>query len=94
MSLEFYKTQAGRRHYDGTLPRIADALERIAASLEKPNTEDNALCEHLTQKATLEATGETSAVDQMLEGILKMSSKAAVAAREKAIAAERDATES
>ena len=87
MSLEFYKTQAGRRHYDGTLPRIADALERIAAVLEKPNTEDNALCEHLTQ----EATGEPSAVDQMLEGILKMSGKAAVAAREKAIKAERDA---
>ena len=34
MSLEFYKTQAGRRFYDGVMPRIADALERIADHLE------------------------------------------------------------
>tara|TARA_B110000444_G_scaffold232681_1_gene241549 strand:+ start:358 stop:606 length:249 start_codon:yes stop_codon:yes gene_type:complete len=35
MSLEFYKTQAGRRFYDGTMTRIADSLERIATSLEQ-----------------------------------------------------------
>lgn len=35
MSLEFYKTQAGRRFYDGVMPRIANALERIATSMEE-----------------------------------------------------------
>jgi hypothetical protein len=34
MSLEFYKTIAGRKFYDGTLPNIATQLERIANSLE------------------------------------------------------------
>lgn len=35
MSLEFYKTPAGRKYYEGTMPRIADALERIAEAMEK-----------------------------------------------------------
>lgn len=35
MSLEFYKTLAGRKYYEGTMPRIADALERIAEAMEK-----------------------------------------------------------
>lgn len=34
MSLEFYKTIAGRKFYDGTMPNIATQLERIANSLE------------------------------------------------------------
>lgn len=38
MSLEFYKTQAGRRFYDGTMTRIADSLERIATCLEEQQT--------------------------------------------------------
>ena len=40
MSLEFYKTQAGRRFYDGVMPRIADALERIANHLEAEKAEE------------------------------------------------------
>ena len=31
--LEFYQTIGGRRFIDGTMPRIADALEKIAAEL-------------------------------------------------------------
>lgn len=38
MSLEFYKTHAGRRFYDGTMTRIADSLERIATCLEEQQT--------------------------------------------------------
>ena len=80
MSLEFYKTQAGRRYYDGVLPRIASALERIADVMESTNTEQ--------QKKDVSA----NPVDEAMQEIFNMSSKAAVAAREKAIAAERDAT--
>jgi len=32
--LDFYKTQAGRMFFDGTLPRIADALEKIAKNID------------------------------------------------------------
>lgn len=44
MSLEFYKTIAGRKFYDGTMPSIATQLERIANSLESiaANAELNA----------------------------------------------------
>jgi hypothetical protein len=80
MSLEFYKTQAGRRYYDGVLPRIANALERIADVMENTTTEQ-------TNK-----DNTADPVDQAMQEIYNMSSKAAVAAREKAIAAERDAT--
>ena len=80
MSLEFYKTQAGRRYYEGVLPRIANALERIADVMESTNTEQ--------QKKDVSA----NPVEEAMQEIFNMSSKAAVAAREKAIAAERDAT--
>jgi hypothetical protein len=33
--LDFYKTQGGRRFFDGTVPRLVDALQSIAASLTK-----------------------------------------------------------
>jgi|WetSurMetagenome_2_1015567.scaffolds.fasta_scaffold26021_5 hypothetical protein len=33
--LDFYKTAGGRRFIDVTMPRIADALERILDILEK-----------------------------------------------------------
>jgi DNA-directed RNA polymerase alpha subunit len=35
--LEFFQTIMGHIHYEGTMPRIAEALERIAAALEKQN---------------------------------------------------------
>ena len=31
---QFFETVMGHRHYEGTMPRIAKALERIAAALE------------------------------------------------------------
>lgn len=31
---DFYRTQGGRKFYEGTMPRIADALERVANELE------------------------------------------------------------
>ena len=34
MGPEFFQTIMGRQFYDGTLPRIAKALERIADALE------------------------------------------------------------
>ena len=34
MSIDFFQTVMGRQFYDGTLPRIAKALERIANALE------------------------------------------------------------
>ncbi len=34
---EFFQTLMGRRYYESTMPRIADALERIATALEKNN---------------------------------------------------------
>jgi len=33
----FWQTLMGRQYYEGTLPRIARALERIAAALEAQN---------------------------------------------------------
>ena len=37
---EFHETIGGRRFYGGTMPRIADALERIAKSLENLKVKD------------------------------------------------------
>jgi hypothetical protein len=37
MGPEFFQTIMGRQFYDGTLPRIAKALERIANALEETN---------------------------------------------------------
>ncbi len=34
---EFFQTQMGHLFYEGTIPRIAKALERIATALEKQN---------------------------------------------------------
>jgi len=35
--IAFFQTVMGRSYYEGTMPRIARALERIAAALEKQN---------------------------------------------------------
>lgn len=35
MSIEFFQTVMGRGFYDGSVPRIARSLERIADALEK-----------------------------------------------------------
>jgi hypothetical protein len=32
---QFFETGMGRKFYEGTLPKIAKALERIAAALER-----------------------------------------------------------
>ena len=37
MGPEFFQTYMGRAYYEGTMPRIAKALERIAAALEEAN---------------------------------------------------------
>ena len=37
MGPEFFQTYMGRAYYEGTVPRIAKALERIAAALEEAN---------------------------------------------------------
>lgn len=37
----FWQTLMGKTYYEGTLPRIARALERIAAALEAQNGKDN-----------------------------------------------------
>lgn len=37
MSDEFFKTRMGRIFYEGTAPRIAEALERIAEAIEEQN---------------------------------------------------------
>jgi hypothetical protein len=37
MGPEFFQTVMGHRYYDGTMPRIAKALERIAKALEEQN---------------------------------------------------------
>jgi hypothetical protein len=37
---EFFQTPMGRQFYDGTMPRIAKALDRVAAALEKQLTPD------------------------------------------------------
>lgn len=37
MGPEFFQTQMGRRYYESTMPRIAEALERIATALENAN---------------------------------------------------------
>jgi hypothetical protein len=35
MGPKFFETRVGQKFYDGTMPRIAHALESIAASLEQ-----------------------------------------------------------
>lgn len=35
--LDFYRTRAGGAFFEGAVPRIAAALERIAAALEEQN---------------------------------------------------------
>ena len=37
----FWQTMMGKVYYEGTLPRIAKALERIAAALEAQNAREN-----------------------------------------------------
>ena len=37
MSIDFFQTVMGRQFYDGSVPRIAKALERIANALEESN---------------------------------------------------------
>lgn len=37
MGPEFWQTIMGRQFFDGTVPRIAKALERIADALEEQN---------------------------------------------------------
>ncbi len=39
MGPDFYETRGGRQFIDGTMPRIAKALERIADALEAQNKE-------------------------------------------------------
>ena len=34
MSIEFFQTHMGRKFYEADVPRIANALERIATALE------------------------------------------------------------
>jgi hypothetical protein len=47
---DFYKTRAGMQFYQGTMPKIAEALERIADTLDKQVT----LLELLNMKKTEE----------------------------------------
>ena len=35
---EFFKTVMGRKFYDADVPRLATALEKIAAQMERANT--------------------------------------------------------
>jgi hypothetical protein len=35
MGPKFFETKMGHQFYDGTMPRIAKALERIATAMEK-----------------------------------------------------------
>lgn len=45
---DFFNTRMGAKFYESTMPRIADALDRIADSLEHPKDEkiiEMALCE-------------------------------------------------
>lgn len=37
MSYEFFQTVMGRKFYEYDIPRIAEALERIAKALERQN---------------------------------------------------------
>ena len=37
MSVQFHDTTMGDRFFKGDIPRIADALERIAKAMEKAN---------------------------------------------------------
>ena len=39
--VEFFQTGMGRKYYESDIPRIADALERIATELEKQNKANN-----------------------------------------------------
>lgn len=45
--MKFFQTVMGRQFYDGTAPRIADALERIAASLSKQDERDRRIADAL-----------------------------------------------
>ena len=38
---DFYLTGMGQKFYEGTMPRIASALERIADTLEADNEEES-----------------------------------------------------
>ena len=80
MSLEFYKTLAGRKFYEGTLPRIATALERIADCLDKEQSEpeqksptDLALHSILTDATTVaeNITKEVNAYNENYERAAK-----------------------
>ena len=37
MSIQFHETIRGQRFFDGTLPRICNALEAIASELKRAN---------------------------------------------------------
>ena len=47
-SPEFFQTMMGRTFFDGTMPKIARALERIAAALEKQGESPPASSEMVT----------------------------------------------
>ncbi|KKN98486.1 hypothetical protein LCGC14_0145970 [marine sediment metagenome] len=38
--MEFFQTVIGKRFYEGTAPKIANALERIATALERGRVDD------------------------------------------------------
>ena len=81
MSIEFYNTQAGRRFYDGVLPRIADALERIADSLEEDKK---------PEVGGIDLVGSSSMVDDALKGLVEIANRDAAEARAKAIRADHN----
>jgi polyhydroxyalkanoate synthesis regulator phasin len=65
---DFYDTPGGRRLIDSTLPRIADALERIAAALEKSQSRSS--LGDLAQEFVSAGESESTAfVQRLLEEI-------------------------
>lgn len=86
MSTEWPFTQLGRTFFDGTLPRIARALEKIAVAMEKDKgmdeiraeiAEARALCLTNEQAATILGMAEGSwDTDEDFEALKKLASLA------------------
>ncbi len=70
---EFFRTGMGRTFYEGTMPRIAAALEKIAERLPAPegkaagNLAD--AIRVILADANLNTTGTIVAIEKLLEGL-------------------------
>lgn len=62
--MDFYQTRGGRKYYENHVPRIANALEKIAVELEKLNEDKEGM-----QRTHLEQIAVNKTLEQVASDI-------------------------